>query len=69
MEDWDRGIFTVQFNNSRPHLGEHLLPGTFVNSFDSISRYLSHVRINGVDATLEFIYDYETGKYTVVGIT
>ncbi len=69
MEDWDRGIFTIQFNNSRPHLGEHLLPGTFVNSFDSISRYLSHVRINGVDATLEFIYDYETGKYTVVGIT
>lgn len=69
-EDLEKGTYTEQFDNTWPMLdGKYILPIQLVDQSDDFSRYDCLVKVNGIKANMEIIYDNESQKFKILSVT
>lgn len=66
--DWDKGIFTDQFDNTWAAMDGHLLPLTVSEFTDNYTLYDCEIKVNGVLANMSVAYNYDTEKYSIVSV-
>ena len=65
--DWDKAIFKDNFRNVWPTLDGHVLMLLSVAIEENRYRYRVPLKLNGEKVLMEMIYDFDDGKYKILG--
>ena len=65
--DWEKGVFTDNFQGVWASLDDHLVYMEITNESGSVNHYIVPVRLNGVRCNLVVIYDFEKEAYRILG--
>ena len=66
--DWENGRITDSVNGKWAAMDGHPLPITVANESDDYVTYDCHVKINGILHNMTIVFNYETQKYSILGI-
>lgn len=67
FQDWDNGVFKDNFNGNWPTLDGHLVYLETTADLEKYNYYSIPVILNGVRSVIEALYDFDKGKYVVLG--
>ena len=65
--DWDKAVFKDNFRNVWPTLDGHVLMLLSVAIEENRYRYRVPLKLNGEKVLMEMIYDFDDGKYKILG--
>ena len=66
--DWDKGVFTDQFDNSWASINGHLMPLMVSEFTDDYTLYDCYIKVNGVPANMSVAYNYDKEEYSIVSV-
>ncbi len=66
-QDWDNGVFRDNFNGTWPALDGHLVFLETTADLEDYNYYSIPVKLNGIHAAIEALYDFKNHKYVVLG--
>ena len=64
--DWDRGVFTDNFNGKWMSINGTYVCAELIDSRDGYNLYSIPAKINGTQMSLRASYDFNTEKYTII---